>query len=126
MWGLLIKQLSGNVKDFKCKPSLQIGLTLSLHDIQALPGGEAAADKEWGEEFSHYLPYIKDDDFLGVQNYTRSVYGANGLEPNPEDAKTTQMGYENYPEALEHVIRRVHDDIENSDHRDGEWNCHVR
>ena len=93
------------------KPSLLIGLTLSLHDIQILPGGETAADKEWEEEFSHYLPYIKDDDFLGVQNYTRSIYGANGQEPNPEGARTTQMGYENYPEALEHVVRRVHNEL---------------
>ena len=93
------------------KPSLLIGLTLSLHDIQILPGGETAADKEWEEDFSHYLPYIKDDDFLGVQNYTRSIYGANGQEPNPEGARTTQMGYENYPEALEHVVRRVHNEL---------------
>ena len=51
------------------KPSLQVGLTLSLHDIQAIPGGEAKADKEWEEEFSHYLPYIKDDDFFGIQKF---------------------------------------------------------
>ena len=30
------------------------------------------------EEFTHYLPYIKDDDFLGVQNYTRTLYGPPG------------------------------------------------
>ena len=91
------------------KPDLQVGLSLSLHDIQAVPGGEENAAKEWDEEFTHYLPYIKNDDFFGLQNYTRSVYGADGIQPTPAGAKLTQMDYENYPEALEHVIRRVHE-----------------
>lgn len=90
------------------KPELQIGITLSLHDIQALPGGEEAAASEWEEEFMHYLPYIRDDDFFGVQNYTRTLMGPDGSLPVPDGAKTTQMGYEFYPQALGHVIRTVH------------------
>ena len=46
------------------------------------------------EEFTHYLPYIKDDDFLGVQNYTRTLYGPQGQLPAPEGAELTQMDYE--------------------------------
>lgn len=90
------------------KPELQIGITLSLHDVQALPGGEEAAEREWEEEFMHYLPYIKDDDFFGVQNYTRTLMGPDGSLPVPDGAETTQMGYEFYPQALGHVIRTVH------------------
>lgn len=93
------------------KPSLQVGITLSLHDVQSVPGGEARASEEWDAEFGHYLPYIIEDDFFGIQNYTRSVYGADGIEPNPRDARITQMDYENYPEALEHVIRRVNKEL---------------
>lgn len=92
-------------------PDIQVGITLSLHDCQALPGGEAFAAQEWDEEFKHYLPYIQDDDFLGVQNYTRTQYGPAGQLPCPEGAELTQMDYEFYPEALEHVIRRVHEDF---------------
>jgi beta-glucosidase len=88
-------------------PHLKVGLTLSLHDIQAQPGGEEAAAKEWNDEFAHYLPYIKDDDFLGVQNYTRSLIGPDGIQPAPEGAELTQMNYEFYPEALANVIRKV-------------------
>ena len=88
-------------------PQVKVGLTLSLHDIQALPGGEEVAQKDWDDEFTHYLPYIVDDDFLGVQNYTRSRYDANGSLPAPEGAELTQMNYEFYPQALENVIRRV-------------------
>ena len=93
------------------KPSLKIGLTLSLHDIQFVEGGEEVAKKEWNDEFLHYLPYIQDDDFFGLQNYTRSVMNADGIMPVPEGKKKTQMDYENYPEALGHVIRKVHESL---------------
>ena len=85
--------------------------TLSLHDIQALPGGEEEAAKVWEEEFTHYLPAIEEDDFLGVQNYTRARYDQNGSMTAPEGAELTQMDYEFYPEALEHVLRRVAKDF---------------
>ena len=49
-------------------PHVKVGLTLSLHDIQALPDGEEPAQEDWDDEFTHYLPAIADDDFLGVQN----------------------------------------------------------
>ncbi len=90
------------------RPELSVGITLSLHDIQAQPGGEAEAEREWNEEFLHYLPYIEHDDFFGVQNYTRTRMGKDGSLPAPAGAETTQMGYEYYPEALGHVIRKVH------------------
>ena len=88
-------------------PHLKTGLTLSLHDIQAAEGGEAYAASQWDEEFTHYLPYLQEDDFLGVQNYTRMIAGENKELPVPEGARTTQMGYEFYPQAMGHVIRRV-------------------
>lgn len=90
------------------KPDLQIGITLSLHDIQSQEGGEEEAAREWEEEFMHYLPYIKNDDFFGLQNYTRTLMGKDGTLPCPKGAETTQMGYEFYPEALGNVIRTVH------------------
>ena len=92
-------------------PQIQVGLTLSLHDIQALPGGEDAAAAAWDDEFLHYQPAIVNDDFLGVQNYSRMRYGPDGLVPPPESAKLTQMDYEDYPAALENVLRRVQKDF---------------
>ena len=92
-------------------PEVKVGLTLSLHDLQAQPGGEAFAAAAWEEEFTHYLPYIKEDDFLGVQNYTRTLYGAQGQLPAPQGAELTQMDYEFYPQALENVIRKVSADF---------------
>lgn len=88
-------------------PHLKIGLTLSLHDMQPQPGGEKEAARLWEEEFTHYLPSIAGDDFLGVQTYTRSLVDANGTLPAPEGAELTQMNYEFYPWGLGHVLRAV-------------------
>lgn len=90
---------------------LQVGITLSLHDIQVKEGGEKRAEQEWAEEFLHYIPYIEEDDFFGLQNYTRSVMDENGICAVPEEAKLTQMGYEIYPQALEACIRKVHKEL---------------
>lgn len=92
-------------------PHLEIGLSLSLHDIQAIEGGEARAKEEWNEEFSHYVPYLLEDDFFGLQNYSRSIIGADGICPVPDGAEVTQMDYEYYPQGLAHVIERVYNEF---------------
>ncbi|MDR0538879.1 MAG: family 1 glycosylhydrolase, partial [Spirochaetaceae bacterium] len=74
-------------------PQLKIGMTLSLHDFQALPGGEANAEAEYDEELLHYLPHLQNDDFIGVQNYSRKLVGPEGTLPPPDGAELTQMGY---------------------------------
>lgn len=92
-------------------PHLKIGLSLSLHDFQALPGGERNARVEWVEEFTHYLPYIQNDDFIGVQNYSRKLIGPEGTVQPDADAPRTQMGYEDYPAAIANVTRKVAEDF---------------
>ena len=94
----------------KYYPNIKVGITLSLHDIQAINGGEERANKEWNDEFTHYIPYLKDDDFFGLQNYSRTLIGPDGPEQQ-EGKKLTQMGYENYPESLGHVIDRVYNEL---------------
>ena len=91
------------------RPNIRVGITLSLHDCQATAGGEAFAAAAWDEEFRHYRSDIEGDDFLGVQNYTRTLYGPNGQLPAPEGAELTQMDYEFYPQGIAHVLRRVHE-----------------
>ena len=88
-------------------PKLKIGMKVSLYDIQKIAGGEKKSAEAWEEDFGHYLPAIKNDDFIGVQNYTRKIMGANGAMPVPEGSECTQMGYEYYPQGIAHVVRRV-------------------
>lgn len=92
-------------------PEIKVGITLSLFDVQIQPGGEQMAKEEWTNDFTHYLPYIQKDDFFGLQNYTRKIFGPEGALSVPEDAKKTQMGYENYPLALKNVICKVAKEI---------------
>jgi beta-glucosidase len=76
---LVMKAHRAAVEEIKKQfPDIKVGLTLSLHDIQYVEGGKEKADAAWNDEFMHYLPYFKNDDFLGVQGYSRNVFDANG------------------------------------------------
>ncbi|MED4953735.1 family 1 glycosylhydrolase [Paenibacillus macerans] len=88
-------------------PKIQVGITFSLYDHQALPGGEEFVEKEWQEDFLGYLPFLQEDDFLGVQNYSRKIHGPEGIVHPGEQTRRTKMGYEYYPEALGHVLEFV-------------------
>lgn len=91
----------------KAAPHCKVGLTMSLFDYQPTPDGIAAADKLWQEDFRWYLPFIRDDDFLGVQNYSRKIVDANGAREPADGAPLTQMGYEDYPASIGNVLRKV-------------------
>ncbi|MDE7203235.1 MAG: family 1 glycosylhydrolase [Lachnospiraceae bacterium] len=88
------------------KPELKVGVTLSLFDYQVKSGGEELAEKFWQEDFGIYFPYMQEDDFIGVQNYTRKIIGPEGPVV-PENARLTEAGYEFYPQAVANVVRRV-------------------
>ncbi len=98
--------LNAKKKIKEINPAINVGITLSLHDLQYVDGGKERCEHEFNEEFLHYVDYIKDDDFFGLQNYTRTIYDENGIVPVRENL--TQMDYEIYPEALENCIRKVH------------------
>jgi beta-glucosidase len=87
----------------------RVGLTLSMTDYQLEPGGEPWIERLRGPSEDVFLDATGGDDFVGVQTYTRMRVGPDGpLGPEPGVA-VTQMGYEFWPEALEHTIRRAVD-----------------
>lgn len=88
-------------------PNIKVGITFSLYDHQALPGGEPFVVKEQHEDFLNYLPFLQEDDFLGVQNYSRKIHGPDGVVQPDENTRITKMGYEYYPEAIGNVLRFV-------------------
>ncbi len=87
---------------------LPAGLTLAMQDWQAVDGGEERRARILRNYEDVYLEAARQDDFIGVQTYSREFVGPGGTLPVPEGAETTQMGYEFYPEALEATIRRAH------------------
>jgi beta-glucosidase len=84
-----------------------IGLTLALHDLHAEPGGELLRDAAAQLIEDQFLESVRGDDFIGVQTYTRIVFGPKGHVPTPDGAERTQMGYEFYPEALDATVRKA-------------------
>jgi beta-glucosidase len=82
-----------------------VGVTLALQDIQASEGGEAVAAQMRHELNDIFLESLQGDDFVGVQTYTRTRVGPEGLLPDEEGVELTQMEYEFWPEALEATIR---------------------
>lgn len=96
------------VKEIKAvHPEIKVGLTLSLFDYQPTTDGADAAAKLWYEDFGFYLPYFKNDDFLGVQNYSRKIVDAKGARVPAPGVPVTQMGYEDYPASIGNVLRKV-------------------
>jgi beta-glucosidase len=68
------------------------------------PASDSHVDQKRAEVYGPWLNLAKKDDYIGVQTYSRSRVAAKNLPP-PDGAKLTQMGYEFYPESLEHTIR---------------------
>jgi beta-glucosidase len=91
------------------RPSLPVGLTIAMADMQALPGGETVRDQMRWELQDIFLEAARQDDFVGVQTYTRERYGANGDLGPEEGVELTQMGYEFWPEAIGATLRRAHE-----------------
>src|SRR2546421_4089547 len=94
------------------------GITLALPDLQyedgAIPGEHPV---ELNARVSdRFFELARDDDFIGVQTYTRNRFGPEGPRgPRVEWGKglpaetmeTTQLGQEVYPQALGNTIRRA-------------------
>jgi beta-glucosidase len=91
------------------RPELPVGLSIAMVDDVAAPGGEAVRDRKRAEVYDHWLRLAADDDFIGVQNYERIVYGPDGRIPNPEGAKVNQMGSVSDPASLVGAARYAHE-----------------
>lgn len=88
---------------------LPVGMTLAIIDDQAGPGGEAKRDHMREHLYSAWLQAARADDFLGVQNYERAIWGPNGHLPTPENARRGHLGAEVYPPSLAGAVRYAHD-----------------
>lgn len=84
-----------------------VGLTLSMDEMVADPGGEEilAAAREVLED--RFMRAAEGDDFIGVQCYSRVHFGPGGQAPNDPHVPVTQMGYEYWPQGVEHCARRA-------------------
>ncbi|WP_410614583.1 glycoside hydrolase family 1 protein [Amycolatopsis sp. lyj-109] len=100
--------------------SMPAGVSLALQDMQ-YEDGATPGKTEWELNAlisERYIEAAQEDDFVGLQTYTRIRFGPEGergpgLHPENKNGlvetdDTTQVGWEFYPEALDGTIRRVH------------------
>ena len=99
---------------------IPVGVTLAIPDIQYEDGAQPGTSSLEVESRVNdwFLELARNDEFIGVQSYTRFRIGPDGprspghdwsdtTREMTETEVTTQMGYEYYPQALGAAIRRV-------------------
>ena len=86
---------------------LPVGVSLAILDDQAL-GPNSLRDAKREYFYGEWLRLARGDDFVGIQNYERSVWTDKGKQPPPPGAVTNTMGAEVYPPSLAGVARYAH------------------
>jgi beta-glucosidase len=84
-----------------------VGLTLSMSDWGAEPGAEDKIAEYRSHHEDVYLEAARGDDYFGVQAYSRTRVGKDGvLGPEP-GVEVLPMGYEYWPQAAEAAVRHA-------------------
>jgi beta-glucosidase len=83
-----------------------VGLPLSMQEYEALPGFEERLRTFREEMEDKYLLSLRDDDYVGVQCYTKLIVGPDGVVTDPE-GEVTDMGYLFWPQCVEYTVRRA-------------------
>jgi beta-glucosidase len=85
--------------------SVKTGWTLALVDLQPAENGEERWREARRVAQTDWLAVSADDDFVGVQTYSRTRIGPDGQLPPSDGSPTMQTGWEVYPDALGHTVR---------------------
>jgi beta-glucosidase len=88
---------------------LRSGWTVATQAYQALdvPGAFEKAHELGRSREDWYLEAAADDDFVGVQAYTRTLVGPEGPLPVADSCETTLTNWEYYPPAAEIGVRNA-------------------
>jgi beta-glucosidase len=84
-----------------------VGLTLSMSDWGAEPGHEDKIAEYRSHHEDVYLEAARGDDYFGVQAYSRTRVGADGVLGPEAGVEVLPMGYEYWPTAAEAAIRHA-------------------
>ncbi len=101
--GVLAAHHKGKAAMKSARSDMPVGFNLAMSDDQPAPEDSHLAEKR-ADVYGPWLEVAKQCDYLGVQVYSRSIVGKKDLPP-PKGAETTQVGWEFYPECVEHVVR---------------------
>jgi beta-glucosidase len=90
------------------RPDLPVGLSLAIADDVVEGDDPRLRDRKRDEVYARWLRLARDDDFVGVQNYERLHYDAEGEVLPAEDQPRNQMGSAVEPASLEGAVRYAH------------------
>jgi len=90
------------------RPDLPVSISLAMLDDQAV-GKASIRDRMRGELYGEWLKVASADDFIGVQNYERALWGDKGRLPAPAGATVNWSGTEVWAPSLGGAVRYAHE-----------------
>jgi beta-glucosidase len=106
--GLLAAHKAGKAAIKAVRPELPVGVSLAMFDDQAV-GRASIRDTMRAELYGEWLDVAKADDFLGVQNYERALWGETGRLPAPPGSTVNWSGGEVWAPSLAGAVRYAHE-----------------
>jgi beta-glucosidase len=89
------------------RSNVPLGVSLAMFDDQAV-GKNSIRDTMRQKLYGGWIDAAKKDDFLGVQNYERTLWDAKGKVAPPAGGDRGHMGAEVYPPSLAGAVRYAH------------------
>lgn len=105
--GLLAAHQAGKAAIKAAAPKLPVGFSLAMMDDQAVGKG-SQRDMRRQQMYGAWLEVAKGDDFIGVQNYERALWGAEGRLPAPPGSVLNWSGSEVWAPSLAGAVRYAH------------------
>jgi len=106
--GLLAAHHAGKAAIKAVRSDLPVGISLAMMDDQAV-GKASVRDRMRGELYGEWLNAAKGDDFIGVQNYERALWGDKGRLPAPKGSTVNWSGTEVWAPSLGGAVRYAHE-----------------
>ncbi len=107
--GFTAAHLAAKAAIKKHRPELPVGFAIAMVDDCVIGDDATVRDAKRADLYDHWLDLAADDDFVGVQNYERAWYDADGaVVPNP-DGPRNGMGSVIDAGSLEGCVRYAYE-----------------
>jgi beta-glucosidase len=106
--GLEAAHKAGKAAIKAVRPDLPVGFSLAIMDDQAV-GKNSVRDAMRKQLYGNWLDIAKADDFMGVQNYERALWGDKGRLPAPSGSVVNWGGTEVWAPSLAGAVRYAHE-----------------
>ena len=101
---LIAAHRAGRAAIKAARPDLPVGVSLAMPDDQAVDEN-SMRDAIRARSYGPWLEAARADDFLGVQNYARTLWDANGTVEPAAGGDRNAAGDEVYPASLANAVR---------------------